>query len=143
MVRLSSQAPAAQALVAGDVQFVMLPLGTIKPVADAGRLRILAVTSPTRYPGLPDVPTVAETVKPGFNSTFWFGAFLPVGATPAVVMKLNGAFNTALKMEDIRKKILEFNMTPMTATPEQTRAALLADAVQYGEAARAAGVQPE
>lgn len=142
-MRYNGGAPATQALVAGDVQFVMLPLGTIKPMADAGRVRIIAVTSLTRYPGLPDVPTVAESIKPGYSSTFWNGIYVPAGTPAAIVTKLNAAFNSAMRMDEIKKKIGEYHMVPLLATPEQTRSAILADLAAWSEAAKAAGVKPE
>ena len=142
-IRYNGGAPATQALVAGDVQFVLLPLGTLKGMADGGRLRMLAVTSPSRYPGLPDVPTLAETVKPGFDASFWNGVYLPAGASAVAIARLNSAYNGALKQDDVRKKIAEYHMVPMVATPEQTRAAILADLVAFGDAARLAGVKPE
>jgi len=142
-VRYNGGAPAVQALIAGDVQFVMLPLGTVKSMADAGRLRMLAVTSPARYPGLPDVPTLAETVKPDFNASFWNGLYVPAGTPAGAVTKLNGAFNAALKLDAVKAKIEEYHMVPLLATPEQTRAAIVADLRAWGEAARAAGIKPE
>jgi tripartite-type tricarboxylate transporter receptor subunit TctC len=142
-MRYNGGAPATQALIAGDVQFVMLPLGTVKAMADAGRLRIIAVTSPTRYPGLPDVPTVAESVKAGFNATFWNGIYVPAGTPATIVTKLNAAFNSAMRMDEIKKKIGEYHMVPLLATPEQTRSAILADLAAWGDAAKAAGVKPE
>jgi len=142
-VRYNGGAPAVQALIAGDVQFVMLPLGTVKSMADAGRLRMLAVTSPARYPGLPDVPTLAETVKPDFNASFWNGLYVPAGTPAGAVTKLNGAFNAALKLDAVKAKIEEYHMVPLLATPEQTRTAIVADLRAWGEAARAAGIKPE
>jgi len=142
-VRYAGGAPAIQALVAGDVHFVMLPYGTVKPLADAGRVRILAVTSPNRYPGLPSTPTVAEILQPGYDASFWNGFYVPAGTPPAVVARLNAAISTVMGMEDVQKRVTEFHMMPMKGTPEQTRTAILADLKRYERLTREAGVRPE
>jgi tripartite-type tricarboxylate transporter receptor subunit TctC len=142
-VRYAGGAPAVQALVAGDVQFTMLPYGTVKSLADAGRLRILAVTSPARYAGLPNTPTLSETLQPGFDASFWNGFYVPAGTPASVIAKLNGAINAVMIMEDVQKKVTEFHMTPLKASPEQTRTAIVSDLKRYEKLTQEAGVKPE
>ena len=69
-------APALQGLVAGDVDVMFDNLGVSLALVQAGKLKLLAVASPTRLPSLPDVPTIAETL-PGFEAVAWYGIVAP------------------------------------------------------------------
>jgi tripartite-type tricarboxylate transporter receptor subunit TctC len=94
--------PAAQDLIAGHIDMMIDTgsLGTIK----GGLLKPLAVASNKRLAALPNVPTFAEAGTPMLASA-WYGVMLPAGASPAVVAKLNSAFNTLLKNPEIRGKL--------------------------------------
>ncbi len=94
--------PAAQDLIAGHIDMMIDTgsLGTIK----GGLLKPLAVASSKRLAALPNVPTFAEAGTPMLASA-WYGVMLPAGASPAVVAKLNSAFNTLLKNPEIRGKL--------------------------------------
>ncbi len=94
--------PAAQDLIAGHIDMMIDTgsLGTIK----GGLLKPLAVASSKRLAALPNVPTFAEAGTPMLASA-WYGVMLPAGASPAVIAKLNGAFNTLLKNPEIRGKL--------------------------------------
>jgi tripartite-type tricarboxylate transporter receptor subunit TctC len=94
--------PAAQDLIAGHIDMMIDTgsLGTIK----GGLLKPLAVASSKRLAALPNVPTFAEAGTPMLASA-WYGVMLPAGAPPAVVAKLNSAFNTLLKNPEIRSKL--------------------------------------
>ena len=69
-------APALQGLLAGDVDLMFDNLGVSLPLVEAGKLKLLAVASPSRLPALPDVPTMAETL-PGFEAVAWYGIVAP------------------------------------------------------------------
>jgi tripartite-type tricarboxylate transporter receptor subunit TctC len=94
--------PAAQDLIAGHIDMMIDTgsLGTIK----GGLLKPLAVASSKRLAALPNVPTFTEAGTPMLASA-WYGVMLPAGASPAVVAKLNGTFNTLLKNPEIRGKL--------------------------------------
>ena len=69
-------APALQGLLAGDVDVMFDNLGVSLPLVQAGKLKLLAVASPSRLPALPDVPTIAETL-PGFEAVAWYAIVAP------------------------------------------------------------------
>src|SRR5206468_2771389 len=82
-------APALQDLLAGQVQMMFDNLPPSLPQIKGGKLRALAVTSATRAPALPDVPTLAESGLPGFEASSWFGILAPAGTPAPIVAKLN------------------------------------------------------
>ena len=84
-VPYKGSAPALQDLLGGQVQLMFDNLPPSLPQIKAGKLRALAVTSATRAPALPDVPTVAEAGLPGFEASSWFGVLAPAGTPPAIV----------------------------------------------------------
>ena len=94
--------PAAQDLIAGHID-MMIDTGSLGSIK-GGLLKPLAVASSKRLVALPNVPTFAEAGTPMLASA-WYGVMLPAGASPAVVAKLNGAFNTLLKNPDIRARL--------------------------------------
>ncbi|MES2184298.1 MAG: tripartite tricarboxylate transporter substrate-binding protein, partial [Pseudomonadota bacterium] len=90
----------ATALLAGEVQFCFGNSLVVGPFIKAGKLRALAVTGLQRNPELPDVPTAAETVIPGFEFSTWWGLLVAKGTDPAVVAGLNKLVNAALQTTD-------------------------------------------
>ena len=113
-------APMSIDLLAGQVQvtFDNLPssIGHIR----AGKLRALAVTTAQRWPGLPDVPTVAETV-PGYEASAFFGFGVTHGAPKEVVALLNKEINAALADPGVQAKLKEMGGLPVPGTPEDFR----------------------
>ncbi len=89
------------ALIGGEVPFIFTSLAGMKPLLDSGRLRALAVTSRSRFPGLPDIPTVAETVLPEFDVSAWYALAGPKNLTASVVGSLNELVRTAIARSDI------------------------------------------
>jgi tripartite-type tricarboxylate transporter receptor subunit TctC len=108
--------PALIELIGGQVHvlFDNLPssIGHIK----AGEIRALAVTTATRSPALPDVPTVAETV-PGYEASAWFGMAVPKGTPAPIIEKLNREVNAALADAGMKAKLAELGGVPIAGTP--------------------------
>ena len=98
-------APAQVDLIAGATQFTTTTLNTVIGPVNAGRLRALAVTSRERSAVFPDVPTVAESLIPGFESLAWQGIVAPAGTPGDVLEKLNNAVNAALASSEVQKKL--------------------------------------
>ncbi len=108
-------------LVGGQVPFAVLGLAAVLPHAKAGRVRILAVTTRARSPAVPDVPTLDETVAPGYDVRQWAGLMAPAATPPDVVAKLQKEIAAALATPALRERIekLGFEVTGM-AGPEFT-----------------------
>jgi len=112
-------APALNDLVAGNVDCMFDNLGVSLQLVKAGKLKLLAVASPTRMASLPDVPTIAETL-PGFASVTWYAVVAPPGTTVAIVDKVNAGINDALQDPDIQRRLADLSAEPVGGTPQAT-----------------------
>ena len=83
-------------LIAGEVQMVIELIQTVQGQVQAGKLRAIAVTSPQRFPTVPDIPTFAESGLPGYDVTSWYGLAFPAGTPAAIVEKTNKAMRELL-----------------------------------------------
>jgi len=110
-------AAAINAVVAGHTQIASTSMPPAVPMIKAGKLKALAVTSATRSPLLPDVPSITEFGYKEFDDYTWFGFFAPIGTPPAVVEKLNAALNRAMESADIIEK---FALLGMSSTHNST-----------------------
>lgn len=110
--------PALIDLMGGQtsVMFAMLPEGM--PLVREGRLRALAVTTATRSPQLPQLPTVAESGVPGYEMVGWYAFLAPRGTPTPIVLKLNKAFNAALNDKEARRKLTEAGFDLQGGSPE-------------------------
>jgi tripartite-type tricarboxylate transporter receptor subunit TctC len=134
---------AAQAAVAGDVQVLVLDIGPAVPPLKAGRLRPLAVTSAERSPAIPDVPTLGETVMPGFDMILWVGLFAPAGTPANIVSTLYQEATKALKTQDVIEKLQNFAMSPGGMPPERLAALMKTEYARYGAIVKAANIRPD
>jgi tripartite-type tricarboxylate transporter receptor subunit TctC len=94
-------APALQGLVAGEVDVMFDNLGVSLPLAQAGKLKLLAVASTARLPSLPNVPTIAETL-PGFEAVAWYGIVAPPNTPKDIVEKINADVNEVLRRPEVQ-----------------------------------------
>jgi len=102
-VPFSGSGPAMTALLGGQVHSIFDNMPTVMPNVEAGKLRALGITSPTRWPSAPQVPTLSESGVPGFSVVTWFGLFAPAATDDATVTRMNEAINRALQDEATRK----------------------------------------
>lgn len=110
---------AMNALLGGQVQILFITLPASLPHIKAGKVRALALTSAQRMASLPDVPTVAETVLPGFDINLWIGVVAPAGTPPAVVDRLNADFNKVLALPAVRDRIAALGGNIVGGSPAQ------------------------
>jgi tripartite-type tricarboxylate transporter receptor subunit TctC len=111
--------PAALAAVSGDVQITFSDLMVLLPFVRAGKLKALAVTSADRSPIVPEIPTVAESDLPGYQSSVWYGLFAPMGTPADVLGKLYNAVLQAVRDPDVRKFLLSQGATVVGNTPKE------------------------
>ena len=142
IVHYKGSQPATTALLSGEVAFMFDP-GTVVPLAQAGKLRILAVAGPRRSAVLPDVPTMIESGLPGFEVVSWYGFFAPKGTPPAAIGELNRAINEALRDGEVRARMARINMEPAGGTPEELDRYLRRQIRIWGDVIRAANVRME
>jgi tripartite-type tricarboxylate transporter receptor subunit TctC len=137
-------APAMNDLLGGQIQVMFETSPTALPYAKErnGKLRAVAITSATRSPQVPDLPTVAESGVPGFDSITWIGLTAPAGTPPAIIARLNSELNKALKGE-MGRKFAEFSLDPIGGTPQDMAEMMRKDSANYGAILKAAGVEPQ
>jgi tripartite-type tricarboxylate transporter receptor subunit TctC len=106
-----------------------------------GKLRAIAVTSATRSPSLPDVPTVAESGFPGFDATTWFGILAPAKTPQPIIDKLNAEINAALKSPEVGEKIATEGGAPLGGTAAKFAEVLRVDIERWGGIVKASGAK--
>ena len=111
--------PAMQDVLSGQVQMFMSTPPSVGPYAQSGKLRALAVTSKTRHPMLPDVPTTAEAGLPGFEPEAWVALFAPAGTPKDVVAKLHGTVKAALESPEVKQRAALQGIAPTVMSNEQ------------------------
>jgi len=118
-VPYKSGGPAISDVMGGQVDFMFGTLAASNPLVTSGKLRALAITSPKRSPLLPDVPTVAESVLPGYEAYEWNGLLLPAGTPDAVVKQLHKAVAESLQEEEVKKRFADMGAQPVGNTPAE------------------------
>jgi tripartite-type tricarboxylate transporter receptor subunit TctC len=126
-VPYKGSAPAVADLLSGQVQLMFDTVTSSLPQVKAGKLRALAVTTGKRSSAMPDVPTLSETVLPGFDVGTWFGLLAPASTPPAIVNKLNAEIVRIIQQPDVRKQMLEAGSEPIGNTSEQMAAQIRAE----------------
>ena len=134
-------APALVDAVGGQVQFLTDTVNSALPLIREGRLRALAVTSPKRLAPLPDVPTIAETLVPGFDVGAWQGIMVPARTPAPVIAALNAAAMGALADSDVRAKLAEQGTEPLGSTPEEYGRILRKETARWGRVIAESGVR--
>ncbi len=109
---------AAIAVASGDVQAAFLPPAVIVPHAQAGKVKLLAVSSAQRFPMMADLPTIAEASLPGFESDGWSGILAPAGTPREIVERINKEANQILALPDVRELLARNQIVAGSGTPE-------------------------
>ncbi len=119
------------ALLAGDVPIIIAPPTAVLANIKAGKLRALAATGPQRWPGLPDVPTVAEQGVTGYDVRSWAGLMAPAGTPRPVVDRLNAELQKALQVATVRTRLEEMGGEARGSTPEEMRTMVAAETQKW------------
>jgi len=137
-------APAAESdLAAGYIQLMISNFTSMEPQVKAGRIRALAITSPTRSPSLPNVPTVAEAGAPYLEMVTWGGLVGPRNLPPAIVGKLNTTINEILSDPKVKKQFEAMGSDATVGSPAEFSALIKADAAKWGEVIRKGNIAVE
>jgi tripartite-type tricarboxylate transporter receptor subunit TctC len=134
--------PALSDLIAGRVQVMFDALPPSVGYIKAGQLRALAVTTTTRAPALPNVPTVSDTV-PGYDVSSWTGLVAPANTPPAVIARLNAEINDALADPAIIAKLKAFGATPMVMTSSGFEKLIVDETAKWAKVVKFAGIHAE
>ena len=114
---------------------------SVLPQLQAGRLKVLGVSGPKRYPPLPNVPTVNESGLPGFDALNWYPLMAPAGTPRDLVMKLNTEAIKALNSPDVRDKLMAQGLIPAPMSPEQLGQFIREDYERWARVIKAANVK--
>lgn len=134
-------APAAADVISGQVAMYFSGIGVGLPLAKAGRVRGLAVTSRTRSSIAPEIPTMDESGVPGFETALWGALFAPANTPRPIIMKLNAEIMKALEAADLKERLAQMGAEPAGSTPEQAGVQLRGDIEKYGKVTRAIGLK--
>jgi tripartite-type tricarboxylate transporter receptor subunit TctC len=138
-----SGAAGATDLMGGQVQMMFEQMYSAMPAIKGGRLRALAITSKTRSPLLPDLPTMAEQGFPAVEVLNWQGLVAPKGISPELVKTLNAALNKALQDPEVKEKILSQGNEMGGGSPELFAALIKSEAPRWAKVVRDAKIEPE
>jgi len=141
IVAYKGAVPQLTDVVGGHVSAAVSPMPGVRSFVQAGHLRALAVTSKTRVPGMPDVPTVAESGIPGFELLSWYGVWGPADMPAAVTERLNAEIAKAVETPALKAKFAELSFIPAKSTPEQFRQLIREDLSKIGKAVKEANIQ--
>ena len=131
-------------LIGGQVNMFTADFAVMLPQVKAGKVRALAVTSSTRAPAVPDVPTVNEAAGlKDYELIAFFGAYGPAGMPREAVQKLNEAINAAARSKEVLDRFSAIGMETAPGTPEAFAQRTAREAVKWAKAIKDAGIEPE
>ncbi len=130
-------------LLAGRTAMIFDPVPAIRAHVKAGTLRGIAVTTLARSSAFPELPTIAESGFAGYDASTWGGILAPAGTPKDVVAKLNAAVNEALKLEDVRTRLIGAGIEIQSGTPERFGDVIKNEVDKWGRIVKEAGIQPE
>ena len=136
-------APAATALLAGEVSLTFSSIPTVLPHIRAGKLRALAVGNAARLPALPEFPTVAESGVPGYEAFSWAGLIAPAGTPKEIVARINRETVHILKQKDIVDQLARDGTLAAPDTPEEFSAYIKAELDKWSAIVKLAKIKPE
>jgi tripartite-type tricarboxylate transporter receptor subunit TctC len=142
-VPFGDPAKAVVAVLNGDAHLFIETLASIRPQVRAGKMKLLAVAASKRSPFEPDLPTVAETGLPSFESGTWSGLLAPVGTPPAIIGRLNAETHKAADTKELRAVMEQQGGEVQWGTPEQFGRLIAEEAVKWAKAVALSGAKTE
>src|SRR5215212_279134 len=140
-VPYNSGAEAMTAVLSGQVQMSLVSLSGLLPLLQEGKLRAIATTSPTRFPELPDVPTMIESGFPDFTVPAFFGVVAPKATPQTTVDKLNATINQELASPDMQKTIANMGATRGTGSAKDFADFITAERRKWEAVVEATGIR--
>ncbi len=134
-------APASlTALVSGEIDFSFSSMSSTLPLVRGGRLRALGVSSPERWPSLPEIPTVSEASVPGYESSSWQGLFGPAKLPVNLVTRLHRELADIAKTADMQKRLSNEGLLPQGTTPQEFEKFIAVEIAKWAKVVKAAGI---
>jgi len=129
-------------LLAGRTAMIFDTVTAVRGHVKSGAVRGIAVTTAKRSSAMPELPTIAESL-PGYDASTWGGILAPAGTSKEAVSKLNSSINAALKLEDVRSRLMGAGIEIQGGTPEAFAEVIRIEVEKWGRIVKAAGIQPE
>jgi len=129
-------------LLAGRTAMIFDTVTAVRGHVKSGAVRGIAVTTAKRSSAMPELPTIAESL-PGYDASTWGGILAPAGTSKDAVSKLNFSINAALKLEDVRSRLMGAGIEIQGGTPEAFAEVIRIEVDKWGRIVKAAGIQPE
>ncbi len=126
-------------LMGGRIDMILIGQSSVKPLMEAGKLRILAIASPQRSPLMPDIPTLEEAGVPGYEVRSWFGLLAPAKTPPSVIDRLSHEVKKAASDPRLVAALAPHGMQIIASSPGEMQAAMQADSRKWGEVIAATG----
>lgn len=133
--------PALTDVVAGQVVAFIGNMPPTVPLVKGGKLRALAVTTKTRSPLMPELPTIAEAGLPSYETVAWFGVLAPAGTPPEIVNRLSQEIGKIAKSPEMREKLLAMGAEPVGGTPEEFKGVIDRDIAKWKPLAQKVGIR--
>jgi len=134
--------PALAALTANDIQFVLDPLVTAKQYAASGKVRALAVTTSERWAPWPELPTVAASGLPGYDTSVWYAFFAPAGVPASIVSKLNAELRSVLTTPEMREWLRTTGgLDVVASSPEELKTLFAVEIERWANIIRTAHIK--
>jgi tripartite-type tricarboxylate transporter receptor subunit TctC len=130
-------------LLAGQIQMLIGGMSSVMPHIKGGRLRAVAVTGAQRSPAAPEVPTVAESLMPGFEATAWYGVLAPAGTPPAITTRLHSEFAKALALPDAKQRLENLGYVIVASPPDVFAAYIKTEIIKWAKVVKASGARAE
>ncbi|MBC7781646.1 MAG: tripartite tricarboxylate transporter substrate binding protein [Proteobacteria bacterium] len=129
--------------VGGHVPIMIYAIPALRPFIDSGKIRPIAVTSVKRVPSLPTVPTVGETLIPGFDFTAWFGIMAPAGTPRPIIDRVHKSILAAMETPELKQQFAAQGLEPVGMGPDEFQAFMKLDLVRWREVIAKAGIKAE
>lgn len=136
-------APAVTDLMGGHVQLMIIGMAVGLAPARGGKVRALGVTSLTRFPGAPELPTLNESGLPRYEVLNWMGIFAPARTPPEIIARLNAEMRTLLQVPETRERLLKQGLEPAWNTPEAFDAYIRSEIVKWARVVKETGIKPD
>ena len=130
-------------LMSGEVSVAFSTVLSALPHVKSGKMRALGVTSPKRVAVVPDVPTIAESALPGFETSQWFGILAPARTPRPIIGRLYQALLRGSNSPDVKERLMAQGVEVVNQKPEQFAAVIKRELVQWAKVIKAAGIKPQ
>lgn len=131
------------ALLRGDAAFAVELIHSIRGQVESGDLRLIAVATPKRWPGIESVPTLAESGVPGIAYLGWYGLVFPAGTPQSIVDKLHKTMGAVLAKGEVKGRLEKIGAVADLSSPAEFKTAIESDIKGFKEVAKAAGLEPK